>query len=307
MNQVDQFRESFRATIDGSKSLSSQHLSSEDICAYHAGDKSAREEARIQDHLAECRECAALLLDLSAFSEQARQSETGEDVYAAWNEFKRAAGMSMPPRVVDFESNRRRKMSPLTVGLAIAASLIFVVLAGGIWMRIRRGATPEISRQTEPGPPQAVPSLTPPTAASPASDSPLPDKTAVTPEVPGLAPSPSKELIARNIAPAELYPNEALRGDPEVKAIQLTKDATTFSVILHVVRANPLGSYSVVVKDSSGSIAWSARVAFQKSTNTFRLRIPAKAVPAGDYQISVTGSGKGVSTKIAEYTVRFHQ
>jgi hypothetical protein len=316
MNQADQFKESFRAAIDGSKPLSAQHLSGEEICAYHAGDKSAEEEARIQDHLVECRECAALLLDLAAFSEPAGEPNTGDDVSRAWREFKGAAalasGMSTQNVVVDFESRRPRRMSPLTVGLAIAASLIFVMLVGGIWLSRRRGAPTRIAGHTETTPPAQsppgsenlpAPSPTPPTGASPAVVTPSPGKTNIAPE----QSSPSETLVAKNIVPVELYPNEALRGDDGAKAVQLAKDTTTFSMILHVAGATPAVYYSAVLKDSSGSLAWSARVFFEKSTNTFRLRIPAKAVRAGDYQISINGSGKDVSTRIAEYTVRFHQ
>jgi hypothetical protein len=308
MNQADQFKGSFRATIDGSKSLSAQHLSSEEICAYHAGEKSAEEEARIQDHLIECRECAGLLLDLAAFSEQNGQSNTGEDVSRAWHEFKSAAalapGMSAPKVVVDFESRRLRRVSPVTVGLAIAASLIFVMLAGGIWLSRRRGAPTEIAGHTEATPSQVIPAQSPARTENLPAASPTPAK-AASPAV--VTPSPGETVIAKNIVPVELYPNEALRGDNEAKAVQLAKDATTFSLILHVAKAQPSVSYAVVVKDSSGSIAWSARVPFQKSTNTFRLRIPAKVVRAGEYQIIINGSGKDVSTKIAEYTVRFQQ
>lgn len=62
------FEESLRALNAGRRS-NGKHPSPEELVAYRAGDLTAEEDDRIQEHLTQCGECARLLLDLAEFEQ----------------------------------------------------------------------------------------------------------------------------------------------------------------------------------------------------------------------------------------------
>ena len=62
------FEESLRALAARRRS-GEDHPASEDLVAYRAGDLTAEEDDRIQEHLTQCRDCARLLLDLAEFEQ----------------------------------------------------------------------------------------------------------------------------------------------------------------------------------------------------------------------------------------------
>jgi hypothetical protein len=64
------FEESLRALNAGRRS-SGNHPSPEELVAYRAGDLTAEEDDRIQEHLTQCGDCARLLLDLAEFEQLA--------------------------------------------------------------------------------------------------------------------------------------------------------------------------------------------------------------------------------------------
>lgn len=61
------------------------HPAPEGLAAYHRGTASPEEEERIQEHLAACPECTALLLDIAGLSNPASGSAVSQvEVAAAW-------------------------------------------------------------------------------------------------------------------------------------------------------------------------------------------------------------------------------
>jgi hypothetical protein len=62
------FEESLRALAARRRS-GEDHPAPEDLVAYRAGDLTAEEDDRIQEHLTQCRDCARLLLDLAEFEQ----------------------------------------------------------------------------------------------------------------------------------------------------------------------------------------------------------------------------------------------
>jgi len=107
----------------------------DDLIARHAGDElDAEDSAALLDHLATCRECTALVADLSALHQlPAVAGEPGErETAAAWQalrerlngEPRRGTAAALPPRP------RWRWWSP---GWATAAALLVACLVTGSW------------------------------------------------------------------------------------------------------------------------------------------------------------------------------
>ncbi len=308
--EANSFKESLSSTIVASTD-EVEHLSPEDICAYHAGEKSPAEEARIQDHLAACRDCTSLLLDLATFADESGETVSDAELAHRYAAFKDAVGprAQASSNVVEFESHRLRRTSSLTIGLAIAATVAFAVIAGGIWMMMRRGSDSEVAQRheqtfTQPSPtpnssPQPITSPAKQNASPSPANQPTPGKVA-TPQA-----TPPSDVIAKNVVPVELYPNEALRGTEDLKTITVPPGTRVISLTLHVANAQPSLSYAVLVRDETESTVWSGPARLQSKTKTFHLQLAAEKLRGGTYQIAIAETGKDAQTTIAEYTVRF--
>ncbi len=116
------------------QSTSGQHPEIDDLVAYHEGrlDGGARETLR--EHLALCRECSAVLLDLADFhhlepaSEDHRLSEADEEALKGVLKERLREAAEPPAKIVPFEPRRLRTSWKL---LAHAAVLLLAL--GGFW------------------------------------------------------------------------------------------------------------------------------------------------------------------------------
>ncbi len=89
------FEESLRA-LAARRPREGNHPDLGELVAYRAGELSAEEDDRIQEHLTRCRECAQLLLDLAEFEQfpPPPKDETPVDARAeaAWQRFRAQLG-----------------------------------------------------------------------------------------------------------------------------------------------------------------------------------------------------------------------
>jgi hypothetical protein len=112
------------------------HASADELVAYHLRRLSEADAERLRDHLALCAECAGLLLDLAAFSEQAPavpSEPTTEEVEAAWRDLAPRLGAAVarvdpPPR------RRHAPVFPSSLPLSLAAALLAGVIALSSWV-----------------------------------------------------------------------------------------------------------------------------------------------------------------------------
>lgn len=135
------------------RSLTS-HPTPQELAAYHAGELPPEAEARLLDHLAVCRECSDLLLDLAGFADlkppQGVPELTDEEVEQDWQalrtrmregggrkeEDKRAAEV-VPIRPVTPPAQRGWRASPW---LPVAASLLAVLgFSFGLYQSVQLG------------------------------------------------------------------------------------------------------------------------------------------------------------------------
>jgi hypothetical protein len=73
------FRDTLVELIDGSP-RPADHPSADRWIAYHRGELSADEEARLQEHLARCRDCFDLAAGAAEFAQADAEPDTGQDV-----------------------------------------------------------------------------------------------------------------------------------------------------------------------------------------------------------------------------------
>lgn len=113
------------------------HPDPERLAACHAGELSPEEEGRVQDHLALCPECAALLLDLDGLADPgfgAGADLSGKE--AVWQRLKEEMAPQAP--VVPFR--RPVRSSPRWLQ-ALAASLLVASLGLSFWLALERTVT----------------------------------------------------------------------------------------------------------------------------------------------------------------------
>ncbi|HEY4562722.1 MAG TPA: zf-HC2 domain-containing protein [Thermoanaerobaculia bacterium] len=124
-----------------------EHPDTEVLAAYQARELPPAEEQRVQDHLALCRECALLLLDLEELDDPdfGREIEvpagTGE---ALWSRLRQEIRAAPAAAVVPFP--RRRLAAPPPWMSALAAALLVAVIGLSVWVASLRRTVEGLSR-----------------------------------------------------------------------------------------------------------------------------------------------------------------
>jgi hypothetical protein len=150
------------------RSLTS-HPTPQELAAYHAGELPPEAEARILDHLAICRECSDLLLDLSGFADlkppEGVPELTDEQVEQDWQalrarmrggeERKERTAEVVPIRPTGPAPRPERTYSPW---LPVAASLLAVIgLSFGLYQSQRVGSLERrVDELSQPWSPESI-------------------------------------------------------------------------------------------------------------------------------------------------------
>jgi Putative zinc-finger len=129
------------------------HLSPEALTTYHAGELTPAAEEGVQEHLAVCRHCARLLLDLPAFLEApaAGLGSLDPEDDASWREITaRLAGPTAAPgpRSATWTSHQpvaRWSWTPLAAAAVLAGAALVAV---PLWTIARRLSSPELPPAT---------------------------------------------------------------------------------------------------------------------------------------------------------------
>ncbi|MCP4656347.1 MAG: hypothetical protein GY856_13120 [bacterium] len=126
------------------------HPSPEELVAYKAGELSAAEVSRLQEHLVLCPDCLELLLDSECFRDAAfgsRRAVSETEVAAAWKGMRRGTDRKAPVATV-LRGRFRRFPGPSSPRLpyALAATLLIAVLALSLWVASLRQTLGELSR-----------------------------------------------------------------------------------------------------------------------------------------------------------------
>ena len=254
------------------------HLEPDEIAAYHAGELSPEDEKRVQGHLAACRECAELLLDLDGLGDPGFGAE--EDLPAGAEEkvweglrtqVQTTAGtravVETPRRGVSTEGaavrpfpvERRRLSTPPRWLQALAASLLIAVVGLSLWVATLRRTVDELSQ--------------------PQLDAPVLD----------------------------LYSTRS-RGEAGAPPVfTVPGNARWFTVILNPSIQRMDNEYRVEIVESGGETVWSGSGLHPNIHGSLSLTLSRRLLGAGDFRIRLIGrdpSGGGQGEQIEEYVLR---
>lgn len=144
------------------------HPEPETLAAYHAGELTADEEQRLQDHLLSCRECSDLLLDLDGLADPGfgAGSLAPADQEALWGRIQGEIGKEPEEKplapVVPLHRPSPTSGSPRWLQ-ALAAALLVATVGLSAWVASLQRTVSELS-QAQPNP--SVIQLSPATTRS---------------------------------------------------------------------------------------------------------------------------------------------
>lgn len=123
------------------------HLSPDELVAYEARELGPADEERVQDHLAACPDCLALLRDLDLFrgeDEEERPSEI--EVAAVWQGVRARSAPAETVPAVPLRPPRARERSRNPVWMrALAASLAVAVVGLSVWVASLRRTVDDLA------------------------------------------------------------------------------------------------------------------------------------------------------------------
>jgi hypothetical protein len=120
------------------------HPSPEQLIAYHEGRLSCEETEPLQDHLASCRECCNLVLDLDFFCSEASTDLPDSVITADWEALREGIGGESFPSARSAPFRPRSWPRQLRVAWTLAAALALVSLGLGL----RVGSLEKFARPT---------------------------------------------------------------------------------------------------------------------------------------------------------------
>lgn len=141
------------------------HPTPQELASYHAGELPPEAESRLLDHLAICRECSDLLLDLTGFADlkppagvpELTDEQVEEDWQALRSRMRKEAPLPSPPRTAQVVPMRPAGPSAKperSYWLPIAASLLAVLgFSFGLYQSVQVGrySEPQLVREVDSG------------------------------------------------------------------------------------------------------------------------------------------------------------
>jgi anti-sigma factor RsiW len=230
------------------------HPSLDEIADYHAGTLPPAEEARIQDHLVECRRCTALLLERDELAREIEASEPaapGEDA-EAWEALRarlpRFSPGDEPSRRVEVPARlatpvaRPERRSPRWLP-AIAASLLVATLGLTVWSVSLSRRLAEVSQ----------PQLN---------------------------------------APIHEVTSGPLRGSGEAAVLELAHGTRFYTLVLRPSAPPPPGEWEVEIARPDGTVEWRGQGLRPNEHGSFSLTLSRGLVGEGEHVIRLRGSGE---------------
>ncbi|MCP4656634.1 MAG: hypothetical protein GY856_14570 [bacterium] len=148
MDAEEILRGAILAEADEARQRLGTHPSPDQLLAYQEGELAAEDQEGVQDHVALCRDCARVVLDLESFPdvEPVREDDRVSDwqVAAEWRRLEARDEISPPVK----SSPRRSWPMLFSPGFAyaMAASILMAALGLGSWVIQLRGRIDDLSQ-----------------------------------------------------------------------------------------------------------------------------------------------------------------
>ncbi len=264
MSHRDQeLREAMGELLAARQDLGS-HPEPDELAAYHDGDLPPEPERQVPDHLAACRECAGLLLDLEGLADPdfgasdtadiADLTDKGADKEGVWRRLR--AEIPAQPRTAPVVPFRRPVPSSPRWLQALAATLLAGVVGLSLWVASLRHTVEELSR-----------------------------------------PQPNALVL-------DLYSGTSRAEGSPPPVPSVSQDARLFTVILNPAGHRRYDSYRVEIQRRDGRKAWSDSSLQPNSFGSFSLILSRSTFEPGDYRVRLYGRTAANEEPIEEYAFR---
>jgi hypothetical protein len=295
-----------------------QHVPAEALVSLaYESPLAAAEHSLFQRHLSACPKCAEQL-DLVR---ESRRLETDED--------KKESGVVVP--FVPSHAGSWQRARVWQYG-AVAATLLFVIAAGGWFRSWQRARSPQVN---EPGQEQALRARL---AGLEAENERLRQAEAQLnqqqnksgDEIAKLrseiqeaqgklarAQEQTRNELARmqatgkgggspqiNVLAVDIYPLGMIQRDAgqTTNVLRITGDVKAVTLMLHSQAPSSLPSYSVEIANSR-RVVWRAQGLRRNPTNDYTISVPANYLQLGRHTINIYGTGEGRRTKVESYEI----
>jgi hypothetical protein len=257
-----------------------RHPSARQLSAYHRGDElSPADTETLRDHLAQCPECADLVLDLDGFGALATQVDDEE-----WEGRKAAVWRSLrssisddgkaAPRTSSFGSRRSlRHRVPIHWAPLAAAALLALTIGLGGWLALERQAA-ELTRAREQ------------LAQAGERIIELEGAAVEAPQTPQLV-----------VPSHDLFPPSFRRSAEVLKTLVIPREAQFFLLQLHTLDTASHPDHALQILRPDGSEVWSGSGLRRTPEGSFRIALPRRLLLAGRYRLELSALG-GASPQI---------
>ncbi len=289
-DEITKLKPLLRALAEGSQAQAGDHLTAEQLDAYHFKELSGDEAERIQDHLALCRECASLLLDLAEFcapDQEVRAILPLQAESRAAEAERQSSFQPEPQSAPSFFRRLRELFISLRFVYASAALSLALILLLAVWLRslkeenrgliarnaeaarkieetqMQRDQARALSEQLE----AQVDELTRPQLNVPIIDLPL-----------GSVRS---------------------QGDSNMADVELSESDNYFALILPPPDQNYPDYDIEILRQRGESVINERGLQPDKVAGVFKIMLPRALFPPGVYRFNVYGIGRGERTRVS--------
>jgi hypothetical protein len=293
---------------EDARSQTNACLTPEQLVAYHFKKLPNDEAGRAQSHLALCRECASLLIDIAEFSvpkEDEPSQSPHPEFEAAWAELR----AMLPPSLQTpsslqssepgFFQRLRQLMFSLRPAHALAAISLVVGLSLAVWVVSLNREKRELIAQMSRG--------------QGGRDA-LAEEVEIMRRQGDEARSRVEQLKAQvdklkrpqlNVQIKDLPPGGTrAEGDPRLVDIELLPGEKRFDLILQSPEQD-YPDYAIEILDRSGApVANEEGLIPNKKAGVFTISFPRESLPPGEYRFNVYGIRLGKKTRVSGYILR---
>ena len=227
---------------------SAGHPTVETWVDYHADALPEAERERLQRHLAGCRQCVDLVLDLDAFVEPVVLDTPGVSDFEKAAVWRTLAGA--------------RKTSRWPAVAALAASLLFATVGFAWWSGQRRTIQGLETRIAGLSRPQV------------------------------------------NAVILDLIPSTVQRSAGSAEPVTVLPADAGITLALHLDDSVDYPDFELAISDADGNELWRGRGFEPSEVDSFYLALPAGYLPAGEYQLQLSGLDKEQKVLLQTYPIR---
>lgn len=291
------------------------HPSPEELVAYHQSQLDTGKREAVEEHVTICRECAALLLDLSTLMEDPSE-QSAVEVEAVGQSSRGPSerpGRAFPAAPHAIQASRAAGGAS-RYWAALAAALFVLLIGAGLWiatllpntasprngqaseaeLRALRAQITELERTVS----QQTQRLE---QAKRLGEDLEQQRDQERDRVADLRELEAPQLSAPTI---DLYPAGYLRSGEAPKTLTLTDSQTRFVVTLTPSRLGAFDDYRLEIRDVGGQEVWADSGLQPTSSGLFEILLSRRWLTGEEYRLRLFGIEGANATALGEFTLR---